>query len=128
MTTAERNQCIYEVRTKLRWPYSRIAATYGVSRQRVAQVVRYMEKLLASAPEPIPLQFPRLNGEPISATQAAKITGVPDYAIHHWISRGQVKVVSRRPRPGPGATTLLDPVSLQERIDRYRPRKRPARN
>lgn len=128
MTTAERNQCIYEVRTKLGWPYSRIAATYGLSRQRAAQVVRQVESCATmhsmdtATPASPTVHFSR----PVSATEAARLTGISRDIIIKWADRGLVKIISRsdRTKACTGHPVLLDPASLQERIRLYRPKRR----
>jgi hypothetical protein len=66
----------------------------------------------------------KIGNSPISATQASKIADIPYYIIADWVRRGVVKVVSRPDHKAHiGQPVLLDPVSLQERIDRYKPRK-----
>lgn len=128
MVTAERNQNIYEVRKKLGWPYSRIAETYGISRQRAAEVVQQVERRVTI--EAMDATKEPLIALPMSATEAAKVSGVPRDAIIKWVERGLVKVV-RRPDRAKACTNnpvLLDPVTLQARIDAYRLRKQHIRN
>lgn len=68
-----------------------------------------------------------LNGDPISATQIARETGIPYSVISMWVRRGLVKVVQHPGHACTGKPVLLDPVSLKERIALYRPKRRRQR-
>lgn len=126
MVTGERNRNLYQIH--LRNPeltYQDLAEMVHLSRQRVEQIIRQQEKVEAMGPLPAIPKFPRLNGDPISPAQVSRTLGLPAGLIQCWVRRKQVKVLHRpKGHPGPGKVTLLDPVSLQERLDRYRPRRK----
>ncbi|KKL78427.1 hypothetical protein LCGC14_2024910, partial [marine sediment metagenome] len=97
------------------------------SRQRVQQIVQEIEACdIIDNDMEQPRNNHRLNGEPISATQVARETGIPYSVISSWVSRGLVKVLEHPGHAAPGKLVLLDPVSLQERLDRYHPHRRRA--
>ena len=124
MNMQVRNRRIYEIRKEHpTWTYQEIGELVGISRQRVQQIVCELEKCGIMDIEMEPRNDHHLNGNPISATQAARETGIPIGTITRWISEGDVKVISHPGQTGPGRVVLLDPVTLQERIDRYRPRR-----
>ncbi|KKM64090.1 hypothetical protein LCGC14_1504850 [marine sediment metagenome] len=129
MNTQERKRRIYEIhKSHPTWTYQDIADLVGLkSRQRVQQIVQEVEAcdIIESDMEQ-PRNNHRLNGEPISATQAAREAGIPYYMIADWVRRGLVKVLEHPGHACPGKPVLLDPVSLQERIHRYRPHRRRA--
>jgi hypothetical protein len=106
------------------WTLQMIADLVGVSRQWVYSIVKKCETYgIIATMENKALQLDLKT--PISATQASKITGIPYYAFEKWVRRGLVKIVSRPDRRAcTGQSVLLDPVSLQERINRYRPRQK----
>lgn len=125
MNTRERNRRIYEIRkSHPNWPYRTIGELVGLSRQRVHQIVQQAEAHGIMATEMEPRNNYRLDNKPISATQAARLTGIPYGVISMWVFRGLVKVVEHPSRGGRRNPVLLDPVSLQERIDGYQPRPR----
>ena len=127
MNANERNRRIYDIRkANPTWTYREIGELVGISRQRVQQIVRETEKRGIIDTEMEPRNNHRLSGEPISATQAAKETGIPYYVIADWVRRGVVRVLKHPGHAAPGKPVLLDPVTLQERIDRYQPRKNRA--
>ena len=129
MNSHERNRRIFEIRkAHPAWTYQEIGELLGLSRQRVQQIVREVDSYgIIDAME----EKKNDNGlcqldpnKPISPTQAAREMGIPITTITGWIAEGQVKLVKDPGQTGPGRVNLLDPVSLQERIDRYRPRPR----
>lgn len=123
MITKERDIIIYESRkAHPEWSYRKIGKSFGISGQRVYQIVSR-----GIIEEMEPRNNHRLNGQPISATQVARETGIPYYAIEKWVRRGLVKVLNHPGHGGRGNPVLLDPVTLQERIDRYQPRSRKNR-
>ena len=127
MDKQQRNQLIYEVHLlHPDWTYRAIVENLGLSlsRQRVQQIV-----LKGSKSGIIEVMEPTNNHhftEPVSATQAARETGIPWQTVTSWVNRGLVKVVNHPGHTAPGKPILLDPVTLNERIDRYRPRKNRA--
>lgn len=123
MNMVDRNRQIYQLHEVLRWSFREIAPKFGISPQRVHQIVKNAEShgIIDNKMEPT-INY-RLNGQPISATQAARETGIPYYMIADWVRRGLVKVLNHPGHAAPGKPVLLDPVTLQERIDRYRPRR-----
>ena len=124
MNNQDRNRRIYEIhKAHPAWTYQDIGELVGLSRQRVQQIVREYDKRGIIDTEMEPRNDYRLNGQPISATQAARETGISYWAIMSWVKRGLVKVVQHPGHACTGKPVLLDPVTLQERIDRYRPRK-----
>ena len=125
MNANDRNRRIYEIHKAFpTWPFEDIGQMFGITRQRVQQIVREAEKRGIIDTEMEPRNDHRLNGKPISATQAARQTGIPYYAIEKWVRRGLVKVLNHPGHGGRGNPVLLDPVTLQERIDCYQPRPR----
>ncbi len=123
--TLERNIHIYEIRrSHPAWTYQDIGNLVGISRQRVQQIVHDVETRGITDIDMELKNNHRLNGEPISATQAARETGIPFGTIRMWAKRGLVKVLEHPGHTAPGRPVLLDPETLQERIDRYRPRPR----
>jgi len=125
MNVQGRNRRIYEIhKAHPTWTYQDIGELVGLSRQRVQQVVREVEECGIIDNEMEPRNNYRLNGQPISASQVARETGIPYYVIADWVRRGLVKVLDHPGHGGRGNPVLLDPVTLQERIDRYRPRPR----
>ena len=123
-----RNRRIYEIRKDHPdWTYQAIGELVGISRQRVQQIVSEIEACgIMDNNMSEPKNGYRLNGEPVSATQVARETGIPLSTIVTWVLRGHVKGIEDPEQTGPGKVVLLDPVTLQERIDKYRPR--PCRN
>ena len=99
----------------------------GLSRQRVNKIVRQPEKcgIISITMESEYIINGKLNPDmPIAATMAAELTKIPYWAIAKWVKRGKVKVKQHPGHAAPGKPVLLDPVSLQAQIDRYRPRKK----
>ncbi len=127
MNNQDRNKRIYEIcRAHPGWTYRDIGELVGLSRQRVQQIVREIEACGIIHNMMEPRNDHRLNGQPISATQATRETGIPYSVISSWVSRGLVKVLNHPGHGGRGNPVLLDPVTLQGRIAQYRPR--PCRN
>jgi len=127
MNANDRNRRICEIRrAHPNWTYQEIGELVGLSRQRVQQIVRETEKRGIIDNKMEPKNNHRLNGQPISATQAARETGIPYHAIDNWVRRGLVKVLNHPGHGGRGNPVMLDPVTLQERIDRYQPRRNRA--
>lgn len=125
MNSQKRNRRIYEIhQAHPNWTYQDIGELVGLSRQRVQQIVREYEKRGIIDNE-MAKNNHRFN-EPVSATQAAREIGIPYWVIKKWVQRGLVKVLEHPGHTAPGKPVLLDPVTLQERIDRYRPRKNRA--
>lgn len=123
MNVQNRNRHIYEIhKSHPTWTYQDIGDLVGISRQRVQQIVREAEKRGIIDTEMEPRNDHRLT-EPISATQAARQTGIPYGTISKWVSDGLVKVVEHPGHACTGKPVLLDPVTLQKRIDHYRPRR-----
>ena len=126
MNTQGRNRRIYEIRKAFpTWSYRDIGDMFGISRQRVHQLMREYEKRGIIDTEMEPRNDHRFT-EPVSATQAARETGIPHRTIEKWTERGLVKVIQHPGHACTGKPVLLDPVTLQERIDRYRPRRNRA--
>ena len=126
MNNHERKRRIYEIRKDHPdWTYQAIGELVGISRQRVQQIVSDIEACgIMDNDMNEPKNGYRLNGEPVSATQVATETGIPRNTISGWVSDGDVKVIDHPGQTGPGKFVLLDPVTLQERMNRYRPRPR----
>lgn len=122
MNAQDRNRRIYEMRKAFRWPYRDIGPMFGISGQRAQQIVLEIENRGIIDNEMEPRNDHRFT-EPVSATQAAREIGIPLTTIVNWVSRGHVKVLQDPGQTGPGKVVLLDPVTLQERIDRYYARK-----
>ena len=125
MNNHERKRRIYEIRKDHPdWTYQAIGELVGISRQRVQQIVTEIEACgIMDNDMNEPNEKYRLNGEPISATQAARETGIHYYVIADWVRRGLVKVLEHPGHGGRGNPVLLDPVTLQDRIDRHHPRR-----
>jgi hypothetical protein len=63
--------------------------------------------------------------EPVSATYVAEFLKIPYSVVSTWVSRKQVKVIKRDKKRGCFKNpVLLDPVTLQERIDKYKKRNK----
>jgi len=126
MNNHKRKRRIYEIRKDHPdWTYQAIGELIGISRQRVQQIVSEIEACgIMDNNMNEPKNGYRLNGEPVSATQVATETGIPISTISRWVSEGDVKVINHPGQTGPGKVVLLDPVTLQERVDKYRPRPR----
>jgi len=126
MSVSERNRHIFEIRkAHPTWSYQDIAELVALSRQRVQQIVRQVEECgIIDTTMENNNDHPRLDGQPISATQAARETGIPYGTISKWVSEGEVRVIEHPGHACTGKPVLLDPVSLQERIARYQPRPR----
>lgn len=125
MVTLERNRHIYEIhKAHPTWTYQDIGELVGISRQRVEQIVRKEEARDIIDIEMEPKNKYQINGQSISATQAARVTGIPVGTISRWVFDGEVKVIAHPGQTGPGKVVLLDPVTLQERMNRYQPRPR----
>ena len=126
MNSNQRNGRIYEIhKAHPSWTYQDIGELVGLSRQRVQQIVRQIEDHGIIDSEMETRNDHRFT-EPISATQAAKQVGIPRWTIEKWIQRGLVKVLEHPGHTAPGKPVLLDPITLQERIDRYQPRRNRA--
>jgi len=107
------------------WSYAAIAELVGVSKQRVHQILKEVDDC-----DTIPIMMNSVIREPISATQAAKITGISYGTIAMWVSRGLVDIF-KRPRTKKACTNnavLLDPVSLNKRIVKFHERVNKAKN
>jgi len=129
MVVTDRDQLIKELHVKVpHLSYRQIGKMFDVSGQRIQQILKKPSECATILDMESNLKS--LGRSPISATQAAKITGIPYGVISVWVSRGQVKIVKRpdRKKACAGEPVLLDPVSLQERIDKYRPRKKKDSN
>ena len=128
MVLQERNQMIYQIHLDHPdWSLEKIADLVGISRQRVHRIVTHYRNSAI-----IPLMEDKnkvinIGDKPISATQAAEITGISYGTISKWVERNLVKIVSRPNRRAcTGQPVLLDPITLQKRIDNYRPRRKMA--
>jgi len=131
MVIHERNRLIKEIREKvpgitleqIGQMFPREDDKKPLSRQRVHQIITQCEKYDIMSPME---NINKLNigNEPISATQAARKANIPYYIIADWVRRGLVQIVYHPGHATCGKPVLLDPVSLQERIDRYRPRSK----
>ncbi len=125
MTSQERNKRIFEIHQAFpQWTYQEIGDMVGLSRQRVERILKQVAVSGKIEQMDETINNHRLNGEPISATQVARDTGIPYYVIADWVRRGIVKVLEHPGHACTGKPVLLDPVSLQERINRYRPHRR----
>lgn len=125
MNNHERKTRIYEIRkAHPDWTYQDIGDLLGVSRQRVQQIVSEVEACGRMDDMDEPRNGYRLNGESVSATEAARETGIPRNTISRWVCDGEVKVLAHPGHACTGKPVLLDPVTLQERISRYQPRPR----
>jgi len=126
MVTSDRNQVIRKLRKNVpELTLEQIGKIFdGLSKQRVHQILQSCDSnvIMSSMDDTIKIN---IGNKPISATQAAKISKIPYSVIATWVKRGFVQVVSR-PEKGVtwGKPVLLDPVSLQERIVRYKPRRK----
>lgn len=124
MVIKDRNQLIRTIKEKSpELTYKELGDLVGLSRQRVHKIVTYNTEndIIRN------MERKAIFDKPISATEVSRITGIPTSSIFDWVSRGLVKIISRPDRKAcTGQPVLLDPVSLQERIDRYRPRKKPG--
>jgi len=125
MNVEDRNRRIYEIhKTHPTWTYQDIGELVGLSRQRVQQVVRETEERgIIDSEMTEPKNNYQLNGDPVSASQVARETGIPYGVVANWVCRGLVKVLEHPGHGGRGNPVLLDPVTLQDRLDRYRPRR-----
>ncbi len=123
----DRNQIIRKLReTVPELTLEQIGKAFdGLSRQRVYQILKQSQDCatILDKMENIENKEPIFK-EPVSATEAAKILNIPYGVVSMWVSRGFVKVVNHPGHAAPGKFVLLDPVSLQERIDRYKPRRK----
>ena len=125
META-RNRFIWEThRAHPELTYRELGEAYGVSPQRAWSIVHGEDRraIMDNRMEEKRNNH-RINGKPISATEVSRLTGIPLYTIASWARRGLVKIISHPGHTARGKVMLLDPQSLQERIDRYRPRPR----
>ncbi len=132
MVIRDRNRLIKEIREKvpgvtlqqLGQMFPREDDKKPLTRQRVHQIVTHDVKSdtisnMESSVDTIKIK------EPISATQVADLLKIPYSVVSTWVSRGLVKKAPDQPdHAAPGKPVLLDPVTLQERIDRYRPRQK----
>ncbi len=127
MVISERNRMIRQIHADHpNWSLQKIADLVGISRQRVHQVVH--TAIDYDIMQTDMKNIIRLNCDPISPSQAARLTGIPKFTIISWAHRGLVTILKHPGKTARGKTVLLDPVSLQERINRYRPRKKSITN
>lgn len=126
MNTLERNVRIYQIhKAHQAWTCQEIGELVGLTRQRVHKIITEVDKSgIISLEMNGTVKNYRLNGEPVSASQVAKETGIPQWTIEKWVQRGLVKVLSHPGHTAPGKPVLLDPVTLQARMEKYRPRRR----
>jgi DNA-binding transcriptional regulator LsrR (DeoR family) len=123
MEVQERNRRIYNLRKALGWAYRDIGPMFGISSQRAHQIVQNIEKngIIDAMEEQKSNQH--FDG-PVSATEVSRLTGIPISTIVKWVSEGSVKIISDPGQTCPGRFVLLDHITLQERISRYRPKPR----
>ncbi len=127
MKIEERNRKIYELYKSPPpgWSLKDIGDLFGISPQRVHQIKTELDSYAIMGQ----MNEPKNNhhfDKPISATQAAKAAGIPYYIIADWVRRGLVKVLQHPGHACTGKPVLLDPVTLNERIGKYRPRRKVA--
>ncbi len=125
MNVAIRNRAIYEThKAHPELTYRELGDTFGISRQEAHRVVKEGERGIMGA-DMNTTNNHRFD-KPISATEVSRETGIPRWTIEKWAQRGLVKVVQHPGHAAPGKPVLLDPVTLNERIRRYRPHRKLA--
>ena len=126
-----KNKMIYQIYLDHSdWTLQMIADLTGVTRQRVSQIVKRCQKsVILLSMEKANSKYPRIT-KPMSLSEVSILTGIPTSSIGMWVNRGQVKVhtPTDRPKACTGHPVLLDPISLQERIDRYKPHQKKTPN
>jgi hypothetical protein len=125
MGTDERNQMIRDIRRAFPyWDLGKIADLVGSTLAEVHNALK--EKPLSGIMRSDMTDNETFNigNKPISASEVTKRTGIPASTIGMWVKRNQVKVISDPGQTGPGLFVLLDPVTLQQQIDKYKPRKK----